>query len=188
MVIPCLCGLLLAPVFIVLHEGGHVLASIPFGLSPILHYGKVTYHASLANSPHANWAISAAGPLVQVLLAGGGLLWLYERRRQRRVAPATCLDWVATSLTFNSGRWMAGGAGTSVVGTALKDEMVLSGALGIPSWCLISLLTLAGFCVFIATIRLHPPGSRLLPFVCAGIGGFIGVKVWLHGLGPLLLP
>jgi hypothetical protein len=44
------------------------------------------------------------------------------------------------------------------------DEAYLSRAMGLPGWLLPYFLGVVAVIAVVATIRLHPPGDRLLPF------------------------
>ncbi len=186
--LPFLLGLAIAPSFVVLHEGGHFLAAVAFGFHPEFHYANVSYRLSRPPAPGTDLAITATGPAVQALLAAGGLLWLHRRRRGRRAEPASGIDWVATWLVFNAGRWLGGGLARPFTGTALRDEMTLSAAAGAPAWAVLSLLCLLSIGALAFAIRLHPPRSRLLPFAGAGAGGALAAILWLRIVGPWLLP
>jgi hypothetical protein len=185
---PFLIGLPLAPLFMVLHEGAHYLAAAGLGFHPELHFARVSYHLAATPAPWVEASISAAGPAVQALLAGGALLWLHRRRRRRRRDPATSLDWLVTWLALNAGRWPAGGMARTFIGTALVDEVIVATALGLPPWLVLSLLALLALGALVATVRLHPPGWRVLPFGCAILGGVLGGNLWLRLIGPRLLP
>ena len=60
-------------------------------------------------------------------------------------------------------------------------------ATGLPIWLGLTLLAMVAACLVVETFRLHPPGSRLVPFMYGFLGGVLGMELWLHGLGPRLL-
>ncbi len=91
-------------------------------------------------------------------------------------------------MSLNAGRWLSGGLASALTGTRLKDEQVVSAALGLLPTIGISLLAFVSLACLIMALRLHPPGSRLAPFVFAGLGGIAGLQVWFHCLGPRLFP
>lgn len=106
--IPFLLGLLVAPFFIVLHEGAHFLTAKALRIRAELHYGATTVHYLHLPPPPADLLVTAAGPFVQALVGGAGFFWLYRLRRVWRMDPATCVDWLATWAALNAGRWLAG--------------------------------------------------------------------------------
>jgi LPXTG-motif cell wall-anchored protein len=187
-IIPFLCGLIILPSFIVAHECGHALAALGFGLKTELHYALTTYHGTREQlTPTVNLLITTAGVLVGVVLMALGFVWLWKRRRDRRSEPATVLDWLATSLALNAGRWLRGFTGTPA-NPQPDDEAFISKALGLPSWLLPYCLALMALIVSVAIIRQHAPGLRLLPFSAIFLGGVIGCALWMRLLGPILLP
>ena len=182
-VIPLLVGLLATPFFVVVHEGTHWVAARSCGTPAELHYRETTVHYDHLPPPPSDLWVVAAGPFVQALLAGGGLFWLYRLRQARRLNAATCADWLATWIALNGGRWL----GVPPI-TGLHDEVLLMKAWGVPVRLGLVLLALTAITLLVATIRIHPPGGRLVPFTYAGLGGVAGVLLWMHWLGPLLLP
>ncbi len=184
--IPFFFGILLAPLFIVLHEGGHYLAAAALGFQPRLHYGEIS--ADFSRNRRGSTLLTGAGPAAQAILAGGGFLWLYRRRHNCRTKPAGGLDWLATWMSLNVGRWLAGSLSYPLSGTQLRDEALVFRVCGIPKWHGFSCLSLLSLIVIVLTIRLHPPRSRLIPFSFACIGGLVGVNLWLRWIGPVLLP
>lgn len=125
--------------------------------------------------------------MVGVVLMALGLVWLWKRRRDRRLAPATAADWLATSLAMNAGRWLRGLTGPPS-NPQPNDEAFISKALGLPPWLLPYCLTLLAIIVGLAIIRQHAPGQRLLPFSAIMLGGVIGCALWMRLLGPIILP
>ena len=104
--IPFVTGLLLAPVLILLHEAAHFGVARVLGFEATLRSGVTTVHYAHLPPPPADLVVTAAGPLLQVLIGGAGLVWLYRLRRSRRTEPATWRHWVATWCALNAGRWI----------------------------------------------------------------------------------
>jgi hypothetical protein len=63
------------------------------------------------------------------------------------------------------------------------DEAQLSRIAGCPPWVLPYLLGILAVWVIVMIVRLHPPGSRLIPFASIFTGGIIGVVLWLRVVG-----
>jgi len=100
---------------------------------------------------------------------------------------ATPGDWVATSFVLNVGRWLRSFAGPPSRSMP-EDEAFISRAMGLPAWLLPYFLGAVAIIAVVATIRLHPPGDRLIPFLALGIGGVAGAFLWMKVVGPFLLP
>ena len=185
---PFLCAFVACPVFILLHELGHYAAGASLGVSVKLHYAEVS---GIIAKKKLTWQssvlLTAAGPFVNAALAAVGFLWLHRLRRQRREAEPTLRDWLATTLVLNAGRWLRGFTGPPSHAQP-KDESLVSQAIGLPAWFLPYLLALLAVIAVIATLRLHPPGGRFLPFLSMGLGGVTGVFLWMNVVGPYLLP
>ncbi|HYG34471.1 MAG TPA: hypothetical protein VEC99_06780 [Clostridia bacterium] len=185
---PFLLAFVACPAFIVLHEVGHYAVGSWFGGEVRIHYARVT--GSMPKDTFT-WQVgllqTSAGPLVNAVMAVAGLLWLYRLRKNSREAAPTAGAWLATIFALNAGRWLRSFT-SSPSHPEPKDEALISQVIGLPEWFLPYLLGgLAVIAVF-ATIRLHPPGGRLVPFVSLGIGGVIGIFVWMRWVGPFVLP
>jgi hypothetical protein len=172
------------PAFVFLHELAHYIAGACLGFGGKLHYGQVT---GIRLTWQSDALVTAAGPLLQAGLAVAGFVWLCNLRRERREAAPTLDDWLATTLALNAGRWLRGLTGPPS-NPQPPDEALLSRAIGLPSWFLPYLLALAAVIALIACVRLLPPGGRLLPFLSMGLGGAIGIHLWMNIVGPFLLP
>ncbi len=186
--VPFLCALVASPLFVLLHELAHYAAGACLGFSVNLHYSQVNGtmpEKALGGRGEALQAI--AGPLLQAALTVAGFLWLASRRH-RRDAPLTSGDWLATILVaLNAGHWLRGFLG-SPDQPQLVDEARVSEIAGLPRCFLPYLLGSLAVVAILAAMRLHPPGARLAPFLCVGLGGGIGFFLWMKVLGPSLLP
>ena len=69
----------------------------------------------------------------------------------------------------------------------MGDEAFLLRAVGIAPRLGMGLLAIAGVAMAVATIRLHPRGSRLKPFTALFAGGILGINLWLRYVGPRVL-
>jgi hypothetical protein len=182
--VPFLCAFVACPAFIFLHELGHYLAGACLGFGGKLHYASVS---GIMLTWQADALLVSAGPLVQAALAVAGFLWLRRLRGHCREAAPTLGDWLATSLALNAGRWLRAFTGPPSHPQP-RDETLVSQAIGLPAWFLPYLLGLLAVIALIATMRLHPPGGRSLPFLSLGLGGAIGIHLWMRLVGPFLLP
>lgn len=183
--VPFWVAFVVCPSFIVLHELAHLGAGTWLGFEGQLHYAKVTGTIPAEkNTPQANLFHTAAGPLAQALLTIVGFLGLYRLRKNRRFAHATPLDWLATTLILNAGRWVSGLAGPP----RCIDERQISAILGMPAWLLPVVLGPLAIIPLVMAIRWHAPGSRLIPFACLILGASASAFVWFRFLGPFLLP
>jgi hypothetical protein len=183
-----LSGFVVCPALMILHELRHYAAGSCLGFKATLHYGATTWSAAEEKSmPQTAVLAVSAGPLGDAVLAGVGLLWLYRLRGHRREAAPTLVDWLATILAVQAGRWLRGFTGPPS-SPQPPDEAFISQALGMPAWLLPYLFALLCLIPLGAMVRLHPPGARLLPFTCLIVGACAGGLVWLTFLGRFLLP
>jgi hypothetical protein len=189
LLIPFVCGFLVCPASIVLHEFGHLLAGKSLGWDSRLHYSETRSDVPKEKlTRRSELLTTSAGPMVGVILTAVGFVWLRSVRRPRLGSIATIGDWVATSLViFSMGRWVRSFAALPS-SPMPEDEAFISRAMGLPSWLLPYFLGVVAIIVIIATIRLHPSGSRLKPCLVLTAGGIVGTVVWMKGVGPVLLP
>lgn len=187
-ILPFLCGILILPSFIFLHEGGHWLAARTLGLQATLHF-RETQVSGRADSSLAvkNEMVSLAGPLVNFVLMLCGLFWLKTLRRKNASEPPGIWDWVATSLALNAGRGLRG-VFSLPTNSQPSDEARLSQMIHCPGWLSLCILGLAAIIVIVLIIRLHPRGSRLVPFTAIFAGRAMGSWLWMNAVGPALLP
>ncbi|TAK94199.1 MAG: hypothetical protein EPO07_17070, partial [Verrucomicrobia bacterium] len=173
LIIPFVCGFILFPGFIVVHECGHWLAGLSFGLKTKPHYAGTSYHGTPQQiTQNVHWLLAAAGPLVGLALMIVGVFWLWLSRRHN-LTSVTAMEWLATSLAFNAGRWLRGFTGLPS-NPQPHDEAFVSKALGLPPWLLPYCLALAALGTIIFIIRQHPARERLFPFSAMMLGGIIG--------------
>ena len=187
--VPFLCGLLLGPTLILLHECGHCAAGAFLGWRVKLHYAESDFNAPKGRlTQQKDLLVTSAGPLLGAVMALAGFFWLRRLREHRLAAAVGPADWLATTLlVFNTGRWFRCVTGPPS-NPMPNDEAWISRGVGLPAWLLPYLLGLIALIVLIATIRLHPRGSRCLPFLSLGLGGVTGTLLWMKIVGPLLLP
>lgn len=184
---PALVGFIAAPTIIVWHELGHYLAGLAFDLQPRLAYAMVNLSASPDRLNEVDIPVTAAGPLMDVLLVTGGLIWLLRSGARRRSSAPSVTDWIATGCTLDAGRWLRCFTGTPSHPQP-ADEANLSQAWGLPSWVLPYALAPVAVFLLVTVIRAHPKGMRLAPFAVflgAGVASFI---LWIAVLGPAVLP
>lgn len=170
---------------VILHECGHYLTALALGFSPHIHFARTT--VSSADTPAANFLVTAAGPGVNALLILAGLIWLWYLRHNRQQEPATMIDWVASMPALYAARWLLGLHRPSAY-PGSYDEATLSIMAGLPRWGLPYFLGAVALVMFAWVIRLHPPGRRLFPFCAAAAGCYLGLVLWLKVLGPRVLP
>lgn len=182
--------LVLAPVTIVLHESGHLLAAYAVGFpSPTLHFSSVDPGPSVALPPSAMGLVALAGPIVSALLALLGCVLM------ARVGP---LPWAAALAVCAASRFVVsvpytlGSLVVRALGKQLAppvfDEYQAGTALGVSGDGLlaISALLLAGVLWWVG--RQLPRNTTRLAWVGLLGGTAFGWAVWMLGLGPLLLP
>ena len=183
-ILPLVCALLISPLFIVLHELGHYLAGRSLGWTANVRYQETQLTRTEQATPRDEILVTSSGPMVSAFLAAIGFIWLRASRLSRLDSIPTPADWLATTmLVMNVARWLR-----CFIGLPSNDENWLSRATGLPGWLLPFCLGAVAIVALIATVRLHPRGSRLVPFLCLAAGGVVGSGLWLTVLGPVLLP
>jgi len=170
------------------HELAHLGAYRAIGSPATLHYGSVRAPVSL-DGWEALWTVGA-GPLQTVLTGTLGLILLgrVDRSRMRWqtwLATLTALFWsrevfnLFSALIFYA-RW----------GRAPNqgDEVRMARILGWGDWALQIPLGLLGLVACALVLRWLPSGWRA-PVLLGGVpGSLVGFAIWMHGLGPALLP
>ncbi len=174
------------PAFVFLHESGHYLAGRALGFDVRMHFARTTFNASHGQMKY-DVLVAAAGPVATAVLGVAGYLWLRSLRRHRLAEAPTLVDWLVTCLAMNLSRWLRALANPPSHPQP-DDEAGVSRALGLPQWLLPYVLGVLSVIALVAIIRLHPPGSRLVPFCCLMLGGCLGVFLWFRLVGPFLLP
>jgi len=173
-----LLGMLLAPLVIFLHECGHYVVAAAYDANPEFHVGRVSYRSHQPTANQAYFWIAAGGPLVNVLLATTGFLWLRYKRHARIGTAPTRTDCLGIFLVCQIvPAWVV----IFVVHLILQDFLTRPGdaekmslSMGLPVW--LSPVLLASFSLVLigAAMRLFPRGSRLVPFGYALVGWFTG--------------
>jgi hypothetical protein len=171
--------MLLAPLIVFFHECGHYFFAVVFGATPEFYLTKVrVQHEGPLTSQAAFW-IAAGGPLVDALLAVTGFLWLrYSRHPRIGTSPART-GWLGIVLVLSVANYVVGFVTRLIILKPPGDAPRMSLAMGLPIWSVPSLLSLFSLVLIGAAIRLFPRGHRLVPFGCAFLGWFFGVRM-LH--------
>ncbi len=183
-------SLLLAPVTIVLHEGGHLFTALAVGFPhPTLHFNSVDPGAADGLPRSAAGLAALAGPAVSAALAVGACAWL----RWRAATP-----WAAALAVTAASRFVVGvpytivNAGALLIGSQLAppefDETKAGAALGWSGDALLAGTSLVLAVVLWSVGRGLFRGERVAAWSGLLIGTALGWAVWMLGLGPLLLP
>ncbi|HET6994518.1 MAG TPA: hypothetical protein VFI06_06035 [Chitinophagaceae bacterium] len=140
--------------------------------------------------------ITAGGPL-QTLLTGtiGLILLLVGKRSFQSRQQLTFRQWTLVLITLF---WLRQAAGLFLLVCwyvftrqffSKGDEIKIAVHLGLPSWSLIAVTGMIGFGVLYLVVFKFIPRQQRLTFILAGMtGGIAGYILWLHWLGPVLLP
>ena len=179
---PLLLATLLAPLIVYFHECGHYLLALGFGATPEFHLAKVRVHNLGPLTNQANFWIAAGGPMVDALLSTTGFLWLCLSRSTRAGTAPTRADCLGIVLVMSVANFVVGFVKRFVVHVlppASGDASRMSLSMGLPIWCVPSLLSLFALVLVGATMCLFPPRHRLVPFGFAFLGWFAGVRI-LH--------
>src|SRR3954453_21287024 len=160
-----LLTLLLTPVTILIHEFGHLVVPLVFGLPGQLHPGSVSGGAALGAQPAWMVALQAGGgPLMTVLMGAGGAT-LYRRDRHRLWALAFAA--AAISRLLVSVAWLGVRLFLLVIGRPYGarpnfDEHALAQACGISPLVTALAAALVFFEIFYWLVRSIERGRRLI--------------------------
>lgn len=181
--------LLLAPLTILLHELGHLLAAIALGFpDPALHFSWVS-HGDVSGRP--SWqlgVVGLAGPVVTALLVFAGATLLLRRRQMPfgyalAVAAASRF---AVGVPYTISSLIAVMSGRRLNPPAF-DEYKAGEALGWSGDLTLSTTAVVVFFVlFLVGFRL-PPGERAVGWFGLLAGTIAGWAAWFS-LAPYLFP
>ena len=182
-----LAAAIAAPLAIVLHELGHFVVGLAFGVPDlVLHYGNVSDSADKTGIPLWQRGLqAAAGPLATLLIVLGCCVAVL------RIGPK---PW-AVAPAFAAGVRSVGiGVAYLVVRILGKpaqgnfDEMNAATRLGLPPELVIAsnVLILLGAWVWL-TYRI-PSGQRVATLTATVLGTAVGLALYVGWLGPLALP
>lgn len=185
-----LWSFLLTPLTLLLHEVGHLLAGLAFGLPGLqLHFSHVSHGDVADRSAAVLSTIGFAGPLVTLVLALSGMAWVSLRKPSpwafalviaaaSRFALAAPYTVFATLARLRGERMPAHGFDEYRAAEALGWSGL--GALGVTTaFVMVVLVWLA--------VRL-PRGQRRAAWIGLLLGVVLGWVLWLGFLGPALLP
>ncbi len=179
---PLLLATLLAPLIVCLHECGHYLMALWFGATPEFHLAKVRVHHIGPLTDQANFWIAAGGPMVDALFATTSFLLLCLYRSTRISTAPTRADCLGIVLVVSVANFVIGFVRRFVIHNLSPesgDASRMSLSVGLPNWCVPSLLSLFSLVLIGTTMCLFPPKHRLVPFGFALLGWFAGVRI-LH--------
>jgi hypothetical protein len=136
------------------------------------------------------------GPAETMLVGIMGLLLLFVTKKSfQRRNQLTIGQWVLVFMalfwlrqTVNLLMWLVNYLITQKF-SQRGDEISLAVRLGLPFWLLAVITALIGAAVLLIVLFKFIPLSQRLTFIVAGVvGGSAGYVIWLHWLGPILLP
>ncbi len=180
------------------HELGHYTMARLLGYDAVLHYGSTSYaltdtgNNTVSDDLAKQLFITSAGPLQTIITGLVGLMILYLRRTRNRQR----FDWFDWFAGFMSLFWLREVFNLSISAYQLTqgylaggDEIRIAQFLGLPSLSLAVILGLIGLSVAIFVVFRKVPRDMRPTFILSGfIGGLLGFELWMHHLGPALLP
>lgn len=180
-----------------LHELGHYSVAKILGYDAHINYA-FTRWVSKNNEYNQsdNFYITFGGPLQSMLTGSIGLfLTYYNRKSFNKFKALTLGQWTFIFLslfwlrqTANFVIWI-GGFILSGQFSNRPDEIRLTKYLEIPNWTITSFTALIGLIVLTIIIFKFVPIQERLTFILSGFfGGLLGYIIWLHGLGPIIMP
>lgn len=158
----------------------------------------IAYRAQLGRQmEHNAFYITLGGP-VQTMLTGtlGFIILLLRRKRIFARGYLLVGEWLAVLLAYFWSRQVfnfvfsaADTCGSSACSAFASDEPRLSLAMGLPAWAFgLATCVVGGAVLLWVTFRAVPAGKRFT-FILSGLAGCtLGWYIWMHWLGPQLLP
>jgi len=179
------------------HELGHYTAAKYLGYEADINYAYAYWSAYAGQAVKSNDAflITLAGPAETILTGTTGLVLLFGYRRNFASSQTlTFRQWTIVFITLfwlrqtvNFFVWTGGFLLTGRF-SADSDETRIANYLALPCRSLSFITAVIGICVLVIVLRCIPAQQRLT-FLSAGmIGGATGYVLWLHLLGPVLMP
>ncbi len=180
------------------HELGHYIMARILGYEAIIHYGSTSYDlpdtgVSRSGFPYMHQLlITCAGPIQTMVTGIFGLMTL-RFRESITLRKFYLYDWIAVfmslfwlrelfNLSHTGYQLLQGSLGTD-------DEIRIAQMLGLPPLSLTSVLGFLALGIALFVVFKIVPEDMRLTFILSGlIGGLLAFELWMHRLGPLLLP
>ena len=194
-----IAGFVLATIIgTITHELGHYVVAKSLGYNAEINYGSTSWtkKPNQIKKDTDNFCISAGGPIETMATGSIGLLLLFIFRKKFYSADRlNLLQWVIvfTSLfwlrqTANFLTWIGGYMITGRF-SLRSDEIILARLLNFPIWSISIVTAFAGILVLTLVVFKFIPALQRFTFLLAGIiGGIAGYIIWLHLLGPMIMP
>jgi len=158
--------------------------------------GKEEFERLMHHANRNSFFITLGGP-VQTMLTGtiGFLLLIFNKERFRQAEELAPWQWLLVFLTLfwsrqtvNFFAWLVSYLSSGQFSTH-GDEIKIAGYLGLPLASIAGTTAFIGAWIALDVWRIYIPARQRLPFTFAAIiGGGLGYFLWLHWVGPLLLP
>ncbi len=199
----------------VTHEYGHILVAKSLGYDTKLFYGSMTYTNPKLNkrfenlefsndilfkqlknkSKYNSFLITLGGPIQTILTGFVGLLILYLRKQKRQQFGFKIIDWLSIFLSLFWLREVFNLSTALIHGLFFNknyfggDELHISNYLNLYAGTFSILLGLVGFLIsFFVVFKIIPIKLRFTFILSGFIGGINGFILWMHYLGPIILP
>jgi hypothetical protein len=140
--------------------------------------------------------ITIGGP-AQTMLTGtiGFILLLIWRRSFRKMQRLNFRQWIIIFIALfwlrqaaNLATWLGGYLVTNHF-SSRGDEIRIALGLGLPFWSLAAITGATSLLVLCIVVFKFIPRPQRLTFLLSGmVGGVTGYVLWLHLLGPILMP
>ena len=158
--------------------------------------GKEKYEELQQGAIRNELWILIGGPLQTILTGTIGLILLFAYRKSFAAKQAlSSRQWALVFITLfwlrqtaNLAMWLIDYL-VSGEFSSRSDEIGIALELEIPFWSLTAITGIIGMAVLVIVLLKFVPPKQRLTFVASGIaGGVTGYILWLHLLGPVLLP
>lgn len=191
--------IIFTPIGTLSHEFGHFLMAKFFSLKAEINYASTFYYPVNSIKPITSIqeiAISIAGPIQTILTGTIGFMILWNNRTE--YINSIFLNFKQWVLVYVSLFWLRQPVNFAVY--CLKymifpnyesngDEIEIAEYLGLPNYSISLLTAFIGFSIlYLVVFKILPIHLRLTFISSLLAGGMAGYVIWLHWLGPIIMP
>ncbi|MFW9782571.1 MAG: hypothetical protein ACFFFB_09850 [Candidatus Heimdallarchaeota archaeon] len=178
----------------IIHELGHYIVAVIFGVPAQISYAYTTYFGFLTGEQRF-WFI-LGGPLISWLVSIIGITFIFikyrfiQKEKTKPIGIGHSISIVATSFSirfiFNAGWYLVN---TTILGVPCNtDETQIATYLGINPDILMYGSGMIALVLIIIALYYIPRFQRYIVLFAGIIGGVLGYLFWNYWIGPIILP